>query len=97
MCIFNFLLSNAIRTVATALLVASASVAHAQSEDQSELSLDAQLQALKKEALALNRDLFILEEELLFPSSTQVAVYVSLDVGEFFSLDAVKLSIDGAF
>jgi hypothetical protein len=57
-------------------------------------SLDQALQALKKDVLALNRDLFILEEELLFPTNTQVAVFLSLDVGEFFKLDAVTLTID---
>jgi hypothetical protein len=39
--------------------------------------------------------LFILEEDLLFPSSTQVAVYLSMDVGEYFKLDSVELKIDG--
>lgn len=57
-------------------------------------SLDDQLQALKKEALALNRDLFILKEELQFPANTQVAVFLSVDAGEFFALDAVNLTID---
>lgn len=54
-----------------------------------------ELEALKKEVLDLNRDLFILEEDLLFPASTQVAVFVSLDVGKYFRPDAVKLNIDG--
>ena len=45
--------------------------------------------------LELNRDLFMLEEELLFPSNTQVSVFVSMDVGEFFQLDSVQLKIDG--
>ena len=36
----------------------------------------------------------MLEEELLFPANTQVAVFVSMDVGEFFLLDAVTLKID---
>ncbi len=58
-------------------------------------TLDEQVQDIKAQMLALNRDLFILEEELLFPDNTQVAVFLSLDVGEFFSLDAVKLSVDG--
>ena len=48
--------------------------------------LDEEIQALKQEVIDLNRDLFLLEEELLFPSSTQVAVFVSMDVGEFFAL-----------
>lgn len=54
-----------------------------------------ELEALKKEVLDLNRDLFILEEDLLFPASTQVAVFISLDVGKYFRPDAVKLNIDG--
>lgn len=57
--------------------------------------LNQALQDLKKQVLALNRDLFILEEELLFPSNTQVSVFLSMDVGEFFQLDAVKLTLDG--
>lgn len=59
-----------------------------------EQSLDLALQDLKKQVLALNRDLFILEEELLFPSNTQLAVFLSLDIGEFFKLDAVTVSVD---
>lgn len=53
-----------------------------------------QLQQLRKEVVALNRDLFVLEEDLLFPSSTQVVVYLSMDVGAYFNLDAVELKID---
>ena len=41
-----------------------------------------------------DRDLFLLEEELLFPANTQVAVFVSMDVGEFFGLDSVELKLD---
>ena len=58
-------------------------------------SLDEKIQSIKQQTLELNRDLFILEEELLFPSNTRLSVFVSLDVGEFFKLDAVKLSVDG--
>jgi hypothetical protein len=54
-----------------------------------------EVQDLKKQVLELNRDLFLLEEELLFPSNTQVSVFVSVDVGEFFQLDSVALEIDG--
>jgi hypothetical protein len=57
-------------------------------------SLDQEVQALKKEVLDLNRELFVLEEDLLFPANTQVAVFVSMDVGEFFGLDSVELKID---
>ena len=57
-------------------------------------SLDQEVQALKKEVVELNKDLFVLEEELLFPANTQVAVFVSLDVGSFFAVDSVTLKID---
>jgi hypothetical protein len=56
--------------------------------------LDQQIQGLKKDVVDLNKDLFILEEELLFPANTQVAVFLSVDVGDFFALDAVQLKID---
>jgi hypothetical protein len=56
--------------------------------------LDEDIQGLKKQVVDLNRDLFVLEEELLFPANTQVAVFVSMDVGEFFALDSVDLKID---
>jgi hypothetical protein len=56
--------------------------------------LDEQIQDLKKQVVDLNRDLFVLEEELLFPANTQVAVFVSMDVGDFFALDSVVLKID---
>lgn len=57
--------------------------------------LDQDVQDLKKEVLDLNRDLFLLEEELLFPANSQVAFFVSMDVGEYFELDSVNLKIDG--
>ncbi len=68
--------------------------AEAQSRDQFR-SLDRDVQDLKTEVLNLNRDLFLLEEELLFPANSQVAFFVSMDVGEYFDLDSVNLKIDG--
>ena len=53
-----------------------------------------QIETLKESVLSLNRDLLILEEELLYPPSNQIALYLSMDVGQFFSLDAVKVEID---
>jgi hypothetical protein len=57
-------------------------------------TLDEEIQSIKKDVVELNRDLFVLEEELLFPANTQVAVFLSMDVGEFFALDTVELRID---
>jgi hypothetical protein len=57
-------------------------------------TLDQEVQGMKKDVIDLNKDLFVLQEELLFPANTQVAVYVSMDVGTFFALDSVTLKID---
>ena len=62
-------------------------------EDE-EATLDSEIEALKKEVLSLNRDLFILEEDLLFPSNTQFSIFLSMDSGALFSLDSVQLKID---
>ena len=68
--------------------------AEAESRDKFR-SLDEEVQDLKKEVLDLNRDLFLLEEELLFPANSQVAFFISMDVGEYFELDSINLKIDG--
>ena len=57
-------------------------------------TLDQEVQGLKKDVVELNKDLFVLQEELLFPANTQVALYVSMDVGAFFALDSVTVKID---
>ncbi|HET9864251.1 MAG TPA: hypothetical protein VFP37_12460 [Steroidobacteraceae bacterium] len=57
-------------------------------------ALDETVQDLKKDVVDLNKELFVLEEELLFPANTQVAVFVSMDIGEFFALDSLTLKID---
>jgi len=66
----------------------------AQQQTEKARTLDEEVQDLKKLAVDLNRDLFLLEEELLFPANTQVAIFVSMDVGEFFGLDSVELRLD---
>jgi hypothetical protein len=57
-------------------------------------SLDNRIQDAKADVIRLNRDLMVLEEELLFPASTQVAIFVSMDVGRLFSLDSVRVKLD---
>lgn len=71
---------------------ADEAAAPAPPEDRS--VLDAEVQTLRREVVELNRDLFMLEEDLLFPASTQVAVFVSMDVGTFFAVDSVQLKVD---
>ncbi|HEX6721841.1 MAG TPA: AraC family transcriptional regulator [Burkholderiaceae bacterium] len=57
-------------------------------------NLDTRIQDLKGDVIRLNRDLLVLEEELLFPANTQVAVFVSMDVGKLFELDSVQIKLD---
>ena len=57
-------------------------------------SLDARVQDVKSDVIRLNRDLLVLEEELLFPANTQVAVFVSMDVGKMFELGSVQVKLD---
>ena len=79
----------------TVMAMSASAEANAASEREQFRSLDKDVQSLKKEVLDLNRDLFLLEEELLFPANSQVAFFISMDVGEYFDLDSVKLKIDG--
>lgn len=74
---------------------ASAGAAPAPATAEPPQSLDHEVQDLKQQVLDLNRDLFVLQEDLLFPANTQIAVFVSIDVGTFFKLDSMKLTVDG--
>lgn len=65
------------------------------SDEKLNSELGKEIESLRQALVNLNRDLFILEEDLLFPSSTQVAIYLSMDVGEYFSLDSVNLQMNG--
>jgi hypothetical protein len=77
-----------------ALVVALTSTAFAAETTDKRQALDGQIQSLKQDVIELNRDLLVLEEELLFPASTQLAVFVSMDVGTLFQLDSVQLKVD---
>ncbi|MEO8525679.1 MAG: hypothetical protein ABI460_13230, partial [Caldimonas sp.] len=57
-------------------------------------TLDGRVQDVKSDVIKLNRDLLVLEEELLFPANTQVALFVSMDVGKLFDLDSVQIKLD---
>jgi len=56
--------------------------------------LDTRIQDTKADVIQLNRDLLVLEEELLFPANTQIALFVSMDVGKMFDLDSVQVKLD---
>ena len=74
--------------------VAPAIAASAPAGAASAASLDGRVQDVKGDVIRLNRDLLVLEEELLFPANTQVAVFVSMDVGKLFELGSVQVKLD---
>ncbi len=57
--------------------------------------LDEQVQEIKSDVLGIASELNQLEEKLLYPSNTQIAVFVSLASGETFRLDSVEIRLDG--
>lgn len=93
--------NHLIRAIATlfALTLLPAITAHAADESAkgqaaSTSNISNDIQSLKKEVLNINRELFMIEEDILYPESTQFTVFVSLDIGDFFALDSVQLRID---
>ena len=70
-------------------------VAQEQQNQPENSDIAQEIELLKQEVIKLNRELYILEEDLLFPASTQVAVFVSVDIGRFLTLDSVELKING--
>ncbi len=79
---------------ASAAAAAPAPAAAASAPAAPATSLDTRIQDVKADVIRLNRDLLVLEEELLFPASTQVALFVSMDVGRLFELESVQIKLD---
>jgi hypothetical protein len=67
---------------------------HAQ-QDNAARGLDEQVQQVKSDVLTIAAELSQLEEKLLYPSGTQVAIFIALAEGDTMRLDAVRLQIDG--
>ncbi|WP_396589319.1 AraC family transcriptional regulator [Bermanella sp. R86510] len=65
------------------------SAAHA-----NETELNAEIEALKNDVVELNRELFELEEQLLYPATTTFAVFVSMEAVNDFRIESVKLTLD---
>jgi glucose/arabinose dehydrogenase len=66
-----------------------------QNNQQQMRGLDEQIQEVKSDTLRIAAELNQLEEKLLYPSGTQVAVFVATGKGDTMRLDAVRLQIDG--
>ena len=79
--------------ISFALLFSEVILAEEKSQDLSQ-GISREVEELKNDVLELNRDLFILEEDLLFSANTQISVFVSVDVDDLFELDSMTLKID---
>ncbi len=85
-----------LKALAVTLILATALPAGAQDLTSADMrSLDGQVQEIKSDVLNIASELNNLEERLLYPSNTQVAVFVALAPEEDFRLDAVQVLIDG--
>jgi hypothetical protein len=78
----------------TALLLVSSAYAQEAPKEQSK-GLDEQVQEIKTDVLSIAAQLNQLEEKLLYPSDTQIAIFISVAKGEKFRLDAVDIGLDG--
>ena len=86
-----------IRILSIALLICSP-VAQSGAQDISGddmRSLDGQVQEIKSDVLSIASELSILEERLLYPSDTQLALFISIADEEELRLDAVQIEING--
>lgn len=91
--IMNRILKNLLAGVVIMVWM-SGSVAGEVSKEQIK-GIDEQVQDIKKDVLGISAELTQLEEKLIYPSNTQVSVFVTLVKGDKFRLDAVKIKIDG--
>ena len=89
-------MSRLIRSAVFVLIVAVPILAMSQDISGDDMrSLDGQVQEIKADVLGIATELNNLEERLLYPSGTQVAVFVAIAPEESFRLDAVKIEING--
>ena len=89
-------MSTLIRTLPLLLLAVAVGVSSAQEISAEDMrTLDGQVQEIKTDVLSIASELDNLEERLLFPSNTQVSVFVSMNSNEAYRLDALQVAING--
>src|SRR5882672_8664151 len=91
---FALVRCSSVRRILLAVFVFAPTIVLAQ-QDKASQGLDEQVQEIKSDVLSIAAELNQLEEKLLYPSGTQVAIFVALAKGDELRLDAVRLQIDG--
>jgi hypothetical protein len=88
---------NLIRMISLGLVICSTAASGGAQEISGDdmRSLDGQVQEIKSDVLGIASELSNLEERLLYPSNTQIALFVSIADDDTFRLDAVQIAIDG--
>src|SRR5687767_12969346 len=94
---------NVVQTVSTlsvavlgVLCGLSSTAAQAQESHRQQMKgLDEQVQQIKSEALSIAAELNGLEEKLLYPSNTHLALFVAMPASDTFRLDSMQIEIDG--
>jgi hypothetical protein len=82
--------------VFAALSTLGSAVVHADDSYREQMKgLDEQVQEVKSDVLSIAAELKRLEERLLYPSNTHLAVFVELVERDTLRLDAVRIQIDG--
>jgi hypothetical protein len=90
------MLVYALMALMALLFLIGSATSRAEGNDREQMKgLDEQVQEIKSDVLGIAAELGQLEEKLLYPSGTQVAVFVALAPGDTTRLDAVRIQIDG--
>ncbi len=85
---------KAIRTSITVMLCLLSLLAPKITLAAAQADLDASIETLKSEVVQLNQELFELEEQLLYPATTEFAVFVSMEAVDDFAVASIKLTLD---
>jgi hypothetical protein len=89
-------MSLTVRSVVLSIVLCGVSPAWAEGSYREQMKgLDEQVQEVKSDVLSIAAELNQLEEKLLYPSNTHLAVFVSLVPGDTLRLDAMRVQIDG--
>ncbi|MDH5738251.1 MAG: hypothetical protein OEZ23_08055, partial [Gammaproteobacteria bacterium] len=84
------------RVVALGILVLLSKCLFAEEVTKAQVKgLDEQVQDIKSDVLGIASEIQLLEEKLLYPSNTQVSLFVSVDGNKHFSVDSVEVKLDG--
>jgi len=91
----HWILIVAFALIPAAVPAQQGNASQAQTQQTQMRGLDEQVQEVKSDVLSIAAELNQLEEKLLYPSGTQVAIFVAMAKGDQTRLDSVQLQIDG--